>query len=111
MLNVEMEKIPLVTDSHGVVRVGGTRIPLETVIEYYDAGCAPEDIVRKFDSLKLDDVYAVLTYYLRHEGDVRAYLAKREAESEVVRREVQAKFSTVGLRDRLLRRKGAPGPC
>jgi len=43
-----------------------------------DAGASPEAIVEEYDALKLGDVYAVITHYLRHKDEVAAYLAAQE---------------------------------
>ena len=56
-------------------RVGNTRIPLERVIYAFNHGCVPEEIVHKYPTLDLADVYAVLAYYLRHREAVDTALA------------------------------------
>ena len=53
---------PLSVDNDGVLRVGGTRIRLATVINALQAGCAAEEILLKYPSLQLTDLYAVITY-------------------------------------------------
>lgn len=100
------EKIPLSKDQHGAVRVGGTRVTLDVVMGAYDQGATPEQIVQKFGELRLDDVYAVITYYLRHPEEVRAYLEERESEAQALRRKVEADPSGRQLRERLLKLKG-----
>ena len=39
---------PLSVDDDGVLRVGGTRVRLETVINAFQAGCAAEAILLKY---------------------------------------------------------------
>ena len=102
------EKIPLSKDQHGAVRVGGTRVTLDVVMGAYDQGATPEQIVQKFGELRLDDVYAVITYYLRHPEEVRAYLREREGNAETLRRKIEADPSNRELRERLLRLKKEP---
>jgi uncharacterized protein (DUF433 family) len=101
------EAVPLRTDEDGVVRMRGSRIRLDTVITAFHLGSAPEEIVDKFPTLKVADVYQVIAYYLTHMAEVDAYLAVREKEAEVLRREVEARWSPIGLRERLLARKAA----
>jgi hypothetical protein len=48
---------PLRTDADGVARVGGTRVRLETVVTAFNNGCGAEEIVLKYPSLDLKDVY------------------------------------------------------
>ena len=100
------EPIPLATNADGVILVAGTRVPLETVVEVFNAGATPEEIVQDFPVLGLDDIYAVITYYLRHRDEVETYLQKRRAQAEEIRREIEARFPQTGLRERLLARLG-----
>lgn len=99
------ETVPLETDSDGVVRVGGTRIPLETVISAFDAGATPEVICEDFPSLELGDIYAVVTYALRHRDEVDRYLARRRALADEVRQQVETLPGNRRLRERLLARR------
>ena len=99
------EKIPLSKDKHGALRVGGTRVTLDVVMGAFDQGATPEQIVQKFGELRLDDVYAVITYYLRHPEEVRACLEEREGQAETLRQKVEAEPSERQFRERLLRLK------
>lgn len=101
-----VEPIPLTTDPQGVVRVAGTRVTLDTVVEVYEAGSRPEEIAQHYPSLAVADVYAVITYYLRHRDEVQEYLARRREQAEEVRREAEAGRDREGLRQRLLERIG-----
>ena len=49
----EMVALPLKTDEHGVIRVSGTRVTLDTVIAFYHQGESPEAIHAGFDVLPL----------------------------------------------------------
>jgi uncharacterized protein (DUF433 family) len=101
-----LEPIPLATDAGGVIRVGGTRVTLDTVIDTFMTGASPEEITEDFPVLRLDDVYAVITYYLRHRNEVDAYLRERRARSAAIRSEIELRSPQTGLRDRLLARLG-----
>jgi uncharacterized protein (DUF433 family) len=103
-LAVTAEPIPLQTDPEGVVRVGGTRVTLDTVVAAFQAGASPEEIVHDYPALQLSDVYAVLTYYLRHQDSVDRYLQQRRDQATEVRRQNQARYGARGLRERLLAR-------
>jgi|SRR5215203_148065 len=107
MLNAAaLEPIPLATDADGVIRVAGTRVTLATVIDTFMTGASPEEIAQDFPVLRLDDIYAVITYYLRHRAEVDASLRERRALAEGIRREIEAHSPQTGLRDRLLARLG-----
>jgi uncharacterized protein (DUF433 family) len=75
------ENIPLEVDSQGVLRIAGTPVTLKTVVEAYKAGITAEEIARRFPSLQLADVYAVLTYYLRHQTEVDTLVQVRREET------------------------------
>jgi uncharacterized protein (DUF433 family) len=104
MLAAATEPIPLVTDEHGVIRVAGTRVTLETVVDVFETGATPEEIAQDFPVLRLDDVYAVITHYLRHRADLEVYLRKRRSAAEEVRRVSESHHPQAGLRERLLAR-------
>jgi uncharacterized protein (DUF433 family) len=105
-LAILSEPIPLTTDAHGVVRVGGTRVTLDTVISAYLRGEDAERITESYPAISLADVYATIGYYLRHRDEVNEYLQTREAQAQSVRQEVEGRFGTnEGLRERLLARQ------
>lgn len=106
-MTIAIDPVPLTIDAYSVVRVGGTRIPLDTVVELFKQGATPEETVARFDSLDLADVYAVIAYYLRHKDEVDAYLQEREQQAEEIREKIEQRFPSKGLRDRLLARRQA----
>ena len=100
-------EIPLATDEHGVVRVGGTRVTLDSVIVAFRAGATPEEITQQFPTLPLADVYQVIAYYLNHFAEVDSYLATRQKAADVLRKEIETRFDSHGMRARLLARRSA----
>jgi uncharacterized protein (DUF433 family) len=103
-LLIEAPPVPLRTDEHGVMRVGKTRVPLDTVVYAFNQGSSPEEIVMSYPSLELGDVYAVVNYYLHNRTGVDAYLSHREAEATLIRDENEKRFPQGGIRARLLSR-------
>src|SRR2546430_6017576 len=85
-------------------RVGGTRVRLDTVVGAFHNVCTPEEILFKYPSLNLDDIYAVIAYYLRHRREVEAYLTERRMLIEEASREIEVRFPSAGVRERLLAR-------
>ena len=65
------ERVPIRTENDGVIRVGSTRITLDTVVAAFDAGSTAEEIVQQYPSIALADVYSVIAYYLRHRDDIQ----------------------------------------
>jgi uncharacterized protein (DUF433 family) len=107
-LNIQTDAPPLRVTKEGVVRVGNTRIPLETVIEMFHEGASAEQIVDSFDVLSLADVFAVFSYYLNHRAEVDDYMRASAEDAEQVRREIEARQPDMfTLRQRLLERKAA----
>ncbi|MBI3940885.1 MAG: DUF433 domain-containing protein [Acidobacteria bacterium] len=104
-LPLRTEEIPLALDAAGVVRVGGTRVTLDTVVAAFHEGATAEEIVHQYPSLDLADVYAVISYYLRHREDVGAYLVQRQQQADKLRGENESRFDPQGVRDRLLARR------
>ena len=75
-------------DQHGVMRVGNTRVMLESVIFPFLRGDSPESIRGQYPALSLEEVYGAITYYLRHRDEVEKYLSKQEAEWEAWRAKI-----------------------
>src|SRR3954453_11175844 len=100
-LPLHAEAPPLREDDGDVVRVGNSRVSLDLVVEQYENGMTPEDMVRAYDTLVLADVHAVIAYYLRHRDDVRAYLKQREEEAAVLRAKIETERPRV-TREELL---------
>jgi uncharacterized protein (DUF433 family) len=104
-LAIESEPIPLETDADGVVRVGGTRVTLDTVVAAFKEGATAEEIVYQYPSLNLADVYSVIGYYLQRQADVEAYLHRRRQQRDMVRAQNETRFDPQGIRERLLARR------
>jgi uncharacterized protein (DUF433 family) len=89
-LDLTPQPVPLTRLPDGTLRVTGTRISLDSVIDSHKQGESPEEIVDAYDSLKLADVYAVISHYLNHTDEVETYLNAREKEAEELRRQIEA---------------------
>ena len=101
--DLHSEAPPLAVWPDGSVRVGGTRLLLEHVMEEYLGAKSPEALAERFQSLSLADARAVIAFYHRHREQVDAYLAWVEVEIERIERELMPMLDSRGLRERLLR--------
>jgi uncharacterized protein (DUF433 family) len=102
-------EVPLVSDEQGGLRIRGTRVLLERVVHAFDNGATPEGIVQSYDTLQLADVYAVLSWYLKHRDEVHEYLQMREQDAESIRQSIETKLpEQAALRARLLARQSQP---
>lgn len=106
-LAIQHDDIPLTTTPDGVVVVTGTRVSLDLIVASFTAGATPEEIVQRYTTLGLADVYAAITYYLRHRADVEAYLEHRRQERERVRGDSERRLDPEGVRDRLAARRSS----
>ncbi|MBE9158130.1 DUF433 domain-containing protein [Nodosilinea sp. LEGE 06152] len=104
-LAILAEPAPLTVNLDGVVQVGGTRVTLDTVVTVFKQGATAEEIVYRYPSLRLGDVYASIAFYLNHQEDVEAYLKQRQQQAQKNRQMNEARFDPQGLRDRLLARR------
>ena len=50
---IHPDPVPLRVDETGTIRVGNTRVTLDVLMEDVQAGGAPEEIVRRMDTLTL----------------------------------------------------------
>jgi uncharacterized protein (DUF433 family) len=104
-LTIHHDPPPIRLGEDGAVRVGPTRVTLETVLYYHLAGQTPEQIVESFDTLKLADVYSAIGYYYRHKDEVDAFLRAGEAEAARWKEYWDAQLpDRATLRERLLSR-------
>lgn len=100
----EAQVVPLQVDDDNVIRVGGTRVTLSTIVHAFDQGHTPEEIVVDFPALQLVDVYAVITYYLNNRAAVEIYLADQEQLAAQARDAIEARSDSREFRQRLLAR-------
>lgn len=104
-LVLENQPVPLEIDEDHVVRVGGTRVTLDTVVGAFLEGATAEEIAQQYPSLALSDIYSVISYYLNHRVQVHRYLQRRKRKSQKVKEQNENRFDPEGIRDRLLARK------
>ncbi len=104
-LIIEAPPVPLRIDEDGVMRVGQTRVPIDTVVFSFNEGASPEEIVLRYPTLELADVYAVIAYYLKHKAEIESYLREREERAARVREENERRFPQAGIPERLLARR------
>ena len=104
-ISITKEQIPLKVDEDGVVRIGNTRVTLDTVVAAFKEGETAEEICQQYPSLDLADIYAIIGYYLRQRSEVETYLHHREIQTEEVQKENENRFGSQGLRERLLARR------
>jgi uncharacterized protein (DUF433 family) len=100
---VEPTTLPLRADVDGTIRIGGTRVTLDVVVEAFRNGESPEDIAEGLQAITLPDVYAAITYYLFHREQVEVYLRERDEKFVIPSRAA----ANLDLRQRLMARRSS----
>jgi uncharacterized protein (DUF433 family) len=98
---------PLRTEADGTLRIGNSRVTMNTVIHAFNDGASLEAVVDRYPSLSLTDVYAVVTYYLWNYDAVNAYLAEQESRGKEIRTLIETRLPKNGFREKLLSRRSA----
>jgi uncharacterized protein (DUF433 family) len=99
------EPVPLAYDPDGNLRVSGTRVTLDSIVGAYLRGDSPEEINEQYPTVPVADVYAVLTFVLRHRAEVQRYLDEREGRAQLALARIDALTPRGSLRDLLLSRR------
>ncbi len=79
------------------IRIKGTRVGIEVVIEKFLEGASPEKIQRHHPHLTLKQIYATITYYLFDQERVDAYIKAGRKRVEAAY-EKQRKNPSLGVR-------------
>jgi len=112
MSNVETTMtVPLTTTEFGTIRVGNSRVSLDSVVYHYEQGATAERIAESFPSLDLAEIYAVIAYYLANRKSVEEYLRQQEAEADALQQQIESdpgqQKATNQLRERIRARRVA----
>ena len=66
--------------------IRGSRVSLDSIVQGFLNGESPETIRDNFCTLKLEQVYGAITYYLAHEDQVNAHLKVKKSAYEEARK-------------------------
>jgi hypothetical protein len=80
-------------------------VTLDLVVHAFERGATAEEIVQDFPSLRLQEVYQVIDYYLKHGAELAPYLELRAREQAELLEAHHDEWSPPGLRQRLLARQ------
>jgi uncharacterized protein (DUF433 family) len=90
------------------VRVKGTRVPIDVLIEEFKRGAAPDQIQKSFPTATLEQVYATITYYLHNQPEVDAYLQRGREKAEAAYQEHLQRHPPSPLAEKLRALRAAP---
>ncbi len=65
------------TDERGVMRVGQTRVMVDSVVAAFQQGHSPETIQQQYPTLTLEEVYGAIAHYLANRDEVDRYLERQ----------------------------------
>ncbi len=81
----------------------GSRITLDTLVGVFKRGETVEELTEAFPSLSLDQIRAVINWYLTHQSEADEYLEEGEAEAERQRQWIESQPGYAAQREKLLR--------
>ncbi|MGI8669738.1 MAG: DUF433 domain-containing protein [Aridibacter sp.] len=86
------QKVPLTVWKDGSIRVKGTRLLIDMIINAHKNGECPEEIFESFPSnvYTVADIYSIVAYYLKNKERFEKYLAKREKEAIEIKKSIEA---------------------
>ena len=96
---------PFRWDEAGGIRIGSSRVTLDSLLATYHNGSTPEEIAIQYSVLSLEDIYSAIAYYLNHRQEIDNYLEQRNQKAQQIRQQITQKHNLVDLRQRLLIRQ------
>ena len=95
---------PLRLDETGTIRVGDTRVTLDTIVSFFDQGFSAEGIAAKFPTVGLANVYLTIGGYLNRRAEFDPYLEQRRKEAAEIEAALAPFGPPAGLRQQLIER-------
>ncbi len=92
-------------DEGNVWRIGESRVSLDSVVYAFNEGASAEEIVWRFPTLDLAQVYSVISHYLQNQEEIENYLKTRKEQRAELKQEIESRFSPKDIRQRLLSRR------
>jgi uncharacterized protein (DUF433 family) len=89
------------------IRIKGTRVGIETVLDDYLGGTSPEEIAARYRTLTLEQVHATIAYYLHKQEEIDQYLERWRVYTEAAWQEQQSNSPEFvrELRERIRRKR------
>ena len=75
---------PLRWDEAGGIRIGSSRVTLDSLLATYHNGSTPEEIAIQYSVLRLEDIYSTIAYYLNNRQEIDTYLEKRNQQVQQI---------------------------
>lgn len=75
-----------VEERDGGFWIAGTRVSLDSLVYAFLNGQTAESIAQCFPTLRLEQVYGAITFYLAHREEIDRHLQRARADYEALRR-------------------------
>ena len=99
------DTVPLRYDDHGTIRVTGSRVTLDVLVARFEMGDTLEEIHEGFPSVSLEQINAIIGWYLDNRAEVDEYIREQDAEAEKVLEELKNRPESIAFRERLRSRR------
>jgi uncharacterized protein (DUF433 family) len=96
-----LQPVPLTQWEDGTIRITGTRVTLDVIVNQFKLGATAEQMHDSFPAASLKDIYGAL-YYLAHTEVVDAYMHEQQKAAADTRQWVAGQPGNRALRERLL---------
>ena len=90
--------------------IAGSRVSLDSIVYEFRKGASPESIAESFPTLRLEEVYGAITFYLANQTAIDKYVVDSEAEyasqvAEAKRKDPQLYARLEQIRQKLIARR------
>jgi len=95
------ETVPLNQWDNGTIRVIGSRVTLDVLVHCFQVGDTLDEIHEGFPSVSIEQIKAIIGWYLDHKAEADEYLREEEAEAEKILQELASRPESIALHERL----------
>jgi uncharacterized protein (DUF433 family) len=85
------------------IRLTGSRITLDIIVGWLEMGDTPEDIQDHYPWFTLEQINAIIAWYLANRAEVDEYLREGEEEAEKFRLEIESRPESIAFREKMRR--------
>lgn len=72
------------------IRIKGHRIAIQHVLNKYRQGKGPDELLHRFPTLSMEEIYATILYYLANKEEVEVYLERERLMDEEAGKLIEA---------------------
>lgn len=95
------DSVPLTQWDDGSIRVIGSRVTLDVLVHRFQMGDTFEELHEGFPSVSLEQINAIISWYLDDNAEAAEYIREREAEEEKILQELRSRPESIAFREKL----------